>query len=102
MNLNDLRQQIDVVDTQLIELLMKRMDIVQSIALWKQSQGLPAFDENREQQILNNIIDRARKDMVIPLCEIFSLIFEISRSRQDAILNPQGKETTAPLEPSEV
>lgn len=87
MELNELRLRIDAVDAQLTELLTQRMDIAQEIGLWKREHGLPVLDARREQEKLDAIRKTARDDMAQDLRTIYSLLFELSRARQDAIVN---------------
>ena len=89
MELKELREQIDIVDQQLTELLTRRMDIAQDIALWKREQQLPALDARREREKLNAITEAAREDMEQPLRVMYSLLFELSRTRQNALLQPR-------------
>ena len=89
MDLKELREQIDIVDKELTELLTRRMDIAHDIALWKREQQLPALDARREREKVNAITEAAREDMEQPLRVIYSLLFELSRTRQNALLQPQ-------------
>lgn len=88
MDLKELREQIDIVDQQLTELLTRRMDIAQDIALWKREQQLPALDARREREKLNAITEAAREDMEQPLRVMYSLLFELSRTRQNGSITP--------------
>lgn len=92
MELNELRLRIDAVDAQLTELLTQRMDIAEKIGLWKWEHGLPVLDARREQEKLDAICQTAPDDMAQDLRAIYSLLFELSRARQDAIVNsePEG------------
>ncbi len=91
MDLKELREQIDAVDSELTELLTRRMDIAQEIALWKREQQLPALDARREREKIDAITENAREDMAQPLRVMYSLLFELSRTRQNALLQPNSK-----------
>jgi chorismate mutase/prephenate dehydratase len=52
MELQDLRRQIDELDSQLLQLLRRRAGLVQAIARCKQASGQAAFDAAREEVIL--------------------------------------------------
>ena len=95
MELKELREQIDAVDSQLTELLTRRMDIAHDIALWKREHQLPALDARREREKVNAITEAAREDMEQPLRVIYSLLFELSRTRQNALLQPQTEQIEA-------
>jgi len=47
-----LREEIDVVDIKLLELLSRRMELAKDIASYKQSAKLPVYDPEREGQVL--------------------------------------------------
>ncbi len=49
------RQQIDVLDSELVRLLNQRAAIACEIAALKAISGLPAYDGDREQQVLDRI-----------------------------------------------
>lgn len=50
-----LRKEIDAIDSQLKELLIKRMDICLDIAAYKKRHNLCIEDEKREEEILKNL-----------------------------------------------
>ena len=50
----ELRKEIDTVDNQIKELLIKRMDICLDIAAYKKRHNLCVEDEKREEEILKN------------------------------------------------
>lgn len=53
--LTELRKEIDAIDIQLKELLIKRMDICLDIAAYKKYHNLCVEDEKREEEILRNL-----------------------------------------------
>jgi len=59
MTLEELRQQIDLIDDQLIKLLEERFAIVEQLPPYKNSMT----DDNREQQILSKISSPPVKDV---------------------------------------
>lgn len=56
--LDDWRGQIDALDTELLRLLNQRAAIACEIASIKVSAGLPAYDGNRERQVLSRVLER--------------------------------------------
>ena len=56
--LDDWRSQIDALDTELLRLLNQRAAIACEIASIKVSSGLPAYDGNRERQILARVVEK--------------------------------------------
>jgi len=56
MNLEELRQKVDRLDTHLINLLNQRARIASTIAQAKRSQGAARYSPDREKQILNRLL----------------------------------------------
>ena len=55
MELKELRQEIDTLDAQLVELFKKRMQVCGEIGRCKQEIGLPVLDSGRERDKLAQI-----------------------------------------------
>jgi len=56
--LNDWRQEIDTLDTELLRLLNQRAAIACEIAVVKVASGLPAHDGKRESQVLARMAEK--------------------------------------------
>ena len=56
--LDDWRRQIDALDSELLRLLNQRAAIACEIASIKVASGLPAYDGNRERQVLARIAEK--------------------------------------------
>jgi chorismate mutase len=52
------RGQIDALDTELLRLLNQRAAIACEIAAIKVASGLPAYDSNRERQVLARVVEK--------------------------------------------
>lgn len=50
MNLEECREQIDLVDRQLIDLIRQRMEVSAQVAAYKKAHHLPLFHPERERQ----------------------------------------------------
>lgn len=55
MNLAEIRHQIDVFDDEILTLILKRLEYSGIIAKIKLDNGLPVYDESREQAILSKV-----------------------------------------------
>lgn len=55
MNLEDWRNEIDIIDRKIVELIGQRTRIVRKIGSIKRNAGLPATDPDRERRVLRNI-----------------------------------------------
>ena len=87
MDLTELRKKIDEIDDELIELFKRRMDIVADIACYKKENGLAIYDPERERQKLYDLTLKASDDNADYIIALYSLLFELSRSSQERILN---------------
>lgn len=56
--LDDWRRQIDALDAELLRLLNQRAAIACEIATIKVASGLPAYDGNRERQVLARVAEK--------------------------------------------
>ena len=57
MDLKELRDQIDAIDDQLVELFGKRMDIAAAIGDYKKTNNLPVFVPAREREKLKDVAE---------------------------------------------
>lgn len=87
MNLEDYRNQIDEIDEKIVELVSKRMDIVTGIAKYKKENNLPVLNSKREREILNEVSKKTSDDISGYMRVLYSLMFELSRSYQNRMLN---------------
>lgn len=90
MDLLDLRKEIDKIDEELIPLLLKRMGISQQVAEYKVQRGIPVLNEQREQEILQNVADKCGEQGEA-IKTIFSATMDASRALQHKIIGG-GKE----------
>lgn len=54
--LNDIRVQINKIDEEMINLFIKRMDIVKQVLKYKIENNLPVLDEKRELELIEKNI----------------------------------------------
>ena len=52
LDLGEIRERIDKLDRQLVELLEERLHIVQEVAQFKKLTGKKIFDEKREKEVI--------------------------------------------------
>ena len=55
MKLEDWRNEIDLIDAEIVRLVNQRAKIAQKIGVLKASAGLPIVDATREDEILRNV-----------------------------------------------
>lgn len=90
MDLIELRKQIDEIDEQLIPLLLKRMEVSKGVAEYKVARGIPVLNQEREQQILDNVAEKCGEQGEA-IKTIFSATMDASRALQHKIIGG-GKE----------
>jgi len=84
--LQELRERIDKIDTQIVELLKERIEVAKKIGKIKENMGYESFDLSREKEILNKILEINQK--VFPedtLKLIYSEIIKACRNVQQKI-----------------
>lgn len=86
MDLTELRNKIDDIDRQLVKLFCKRMDIVQSVAKYKQENNLPIFQKGREDAVLEKAASMADEKYSENIKSLFCTMMDISKSSQHKLL----------------
>ena len=86
-DINELRKEIDKINSNILDLLLKRQNISFEIAKYKLKNNLPIIDKNREKIILDNIISKAVKIGLNSniVKDIFIKIMELSKDFQEKI-----------------
>lgn len=82
MDITQLREKIDSIDNQLVNLFTQRMEITRDIAAYKKENNLPIYVPARERQKLQEVAKLAGPDMDDYTRVLYSMIFELSRSYQ--------------------
>lgn len=83
LNLQLLRNEVDLIDSEILKLLSKRWDLVLSIAQFKLDHGLGVFDPSRETEKLEELKKINKKKLPIELLEnVFSQIMLSYRQQQ--------------------
>lgn len=84
MTLEQLRDEIQTIDREIVELIAQRTYVAESIASVKRERGLPTTDESQEQQVMERAGENAaRFDVDANLVKaIFRLLIEINKVHQ--------------------
>ena len=82
MELKDLRNEIDTIDDELVQLFAKRMEVSEKIADYKKANNMPILVPAREREKLLNVAQKASPEMANYTRVLYSMIFELSRSYQ--------------------
>ncbi len=82
MDLEQLRTDIDKLDSELLDIFAKRMELCGLVAEYKAKNGLPVFQGGREQQVLDKAEENAPKGLEAASRLLFSQIMDISKCLQ--------------------
>ena len=98
MDLKDLRKQIDEIDSSLVELYEKRMEVSSAIADYKIANGKKVYDRERELEKIKTVKGLTHSDFnSIGVEELFSQIMSMSRKLQYQKLSEQGASLRLPF-----
>lgn len=91
MDLQELRKEIDLIDSKMVELYEKRMKISEEVANYKISTGKPVFDKDREGLKIEQVKSLAKSEFTKHgVEELFTQIMAMSRKLQYQLLNQNG------------
>lgn len=86
LNLDQLRTQIDDIDTQITDLFKKRMETALEVAKYKQENGIPVLNDRREKEVLHKVSEQIGEPFDGYARLLFNTIFDASRSCQNNYL----------------
>ena len=84
MSLEELREEIQAIDHELVELIARRTYVADTIAEVKADQGLPTTDEEQEQRVMDRAgLNAEQFDVDANLVKaIFRLLIELNKVEQ--------------------
>lgn len=82
MTLKNLRDEIDDIDSEIMDLFVKRMNISKQVAEEKKASGTPILNTTREKEVLAKISDKAGESLDRYARILYNTIFDVSRSYQ--------------------
>jgi len=84
MDLASIRQEIDQIDDQIVNLLEERMHLVEGVVAYKKASGKPILDTKREEVIFDKVRNRVEdKRYQETIVATFSDILKRSRDYQE-------------------
>ncbi|WP_172207120.1 chorismate mutase [Pseudolactococcus hodotermopsidis] len=87
MNLDEIREDIDLLDTELVRLLEARMNLVSQVTAFKQMTGMKVLDNSRELAILETVANRIENpEFTETIVATFKDILKNSRHYQNDAL----------------
>ncbi|WP_373222094.1 chorismate mutase [Halorientalis marina] len=84
MSLDELREEIQTIDRELVELIAQRTYVAETIAAVKAEKGLPTTDEDQEQAVMDRAGENAERfDVDSNLVKaVFRLLIELNKVEQ--------------------
>ena len=99
IDLQECRDEIDKIDSEIIRLFEKRMKVCEDVAEYKIRTGKKVLDPERERQKLESLREKAHGEFnQLGAQELFQQIMAISRKRQYQLLTEHGIEDDEKLE----
>ena len=86
MDLQEIRQNIDRIDQELVDLFCRRMELAAQVAAYKKENNMPIFVPEREQQILDAIAEQAGPEMAAYVRKLYAFLFALSKDYQAEVI----------------
>ena len=80
--MENLRREIDVIDSAMTDLFIKRLETVEKISEYKEKNNLPVFDEKREAEKIKKAAENVREEYKSETEEFIRFLMDISKRRQ--------------------
>ncbi|WP_291634004.1 prephenate dehydratase [Clostridium sp.] len=89
-DIDDLRNQIDKIDSSLVSLFETRMEVVLKIAEYKKKNNIPILNGAREEAVIKKNLDKVRNsDLFSEVEEFLKYVMKLSRGFQSKSLNSE-------------
>lgn len=101
MELKELRNRIDEIDSKILRLFEQRMSVCRKVALYKKEHDLPVFQGGREDEVINNIRNQTKEEeLKNGTAALFTTIMDISKHlQQQELLKSSDISLFPPVEP---
>ncbi len=88
MDLKQLRDGIDDIDSSILSLFMKRMELCKGVADFKKEHNMPVFQGGREQEVIDRIKElTGNKELEKGTAALFTTIMDISKILQNRTIH---------------
>ncbi len=92
MNLDELRQEIDRLDTSIMQLFVERMEVCRGVARYKQEHDLPVFQGGREGDVIAKAKSHVPESMASGAALLSTTMIDISKHLQYREINKETQE----------
>ena len=83
MTIDQLRNKIDAIDANIIQLFESRMEIVKDIGMLKKKNQANVLDQNREAQVIAKVVSKLQNKALEPYAiELFETLMRVSKDYQ--------------------
>ena len=89
-DLSKIREQINNIDEQIVELWKDRMALALSVAEYKKENNMPVYDPQRERELLNRVAEIAGDNLDVYSRVLYETVMSISRSYQHKFLSDEN------------
>lgn len=86
MELTEIRDRLDVIDAQLLDLFCERMNLAAEVAASKKKSGKAVFDPAREREKLSSVTEHVPEELAPQAVALFSLLMSMNKAEQTRIL----------------
>jgi chorismate mutase/prephenate dehydratase len=90
MEMTEIRKQIDEVDEGLLALFLRRMELSEAAASYKNEHALPVLDRQREREILAKVAEQAG-DRELYAYHLFTTLIQLSKARHNELFSAPSK-----------
>ena len=91
LDINKLREEINEIDREMVDLFKKRMKVAASVAEYKKERGLPVLDAARERALLGKISDMAGEELDGYARTLYHTMLDVSRAYQYTKLKSESE-----------
>lgn len=85
--IEDLREEIDKIDSELLKLFEQRMEVSSQVANYKLENNLPIFDSKREREKIASVVENSADNIKMYVPALYSVVMASSRAYQNKINN---------------
>lgn len=89
MELTEIRKEIDVIDSEMLSLFLRRIELSADVAKYKAAHNIPILNRQREREILAAVAEKSG-EMEQYSHRLFTTMLELSRARQSVLLSPRS------------
>ena len=93
MGLKELRDKIDITDSQILSLFLERMNLCREVADYKKINNMPVFQGGREQEVIDRIKKLTKNpELENGMAALFTTIMDISKILQNRQILSDNRE----------